>query len=526
MRTLPGTVLAAAFAALLPGAPAARGAGDQDFDSIRKEFPSRVSAEDDPEARALLVGRLAQFGTEDAGRLLMAGLVFLDVRCEGQLREYERLLAELEPLKGVLDVMKDNYKTRTELQRRVMAEESRQRAEAPVFRAFRDALAGLKDAKAVAAAAAQAKREKSWRVRALAGEGIARNPGATALEASLRALKDPDGRVRGAVLGALAGRKEPEVVDAAIAGLKDAAWPVRKAAADALGASESPRAVRPLIEALGAEEGRLRDDFRDTLRKMTGQNFDSEPEPWKAWYLENREDFEGPSPKAALFGAFKSKDAGRKKGVYGIESRSRRIVFVIDTSGSMKDPLAGAKPVEGTPTGLTPEEEEELHATKIDIAKRELRRAIKALEPDALFDIVSFDSSVIRWKPGMVKADQATKNEATTFVRGLEASGGTWTYGALHEAFQVAGIGVTDKNYDPSVDTIYLISDGAPTDDSMEKPTYMEPKIILDAVREWNPLGKVVIHAVAIDVKAAGGRFIDFMKRLAAENGGQYTQRG
>ena len=213
--------------------------------------------------------------------------------------------------------------------------------------------------------------------------------------------------------------------------------------------------------------------------------------------------------------------APEKKSVYGIESRSRRILFIIDTSGSMKEKIAQAK---GTITGPDADSDE-LNMTKIEIAKKHLRNSIRALEPEASFNIISFGTHVIRWKEQMVKGDMTTKNEAYTFVRDMEAAGGTWAYGALQEAFRLGGMGILDKHYDPVVDTVYFISDGAPTNNDMDKPEFQDPEEILAAVREWNRLGKMVIHAVAIDPKAGGGTFIGFMKKLAAENGGQYAQK-
>ena len=226
---------------------------------------------------------------------------------------------------------------------------------------------------------------------------------------------------------------------------------------------------------------------------------------------------------ARFFGAFKGRTAPPdKKSVYGIESRSRRILFIIDVSGSMKEILKSSK---GTPTGLNPEDYEELNATKIDIAKKELKRAVKSIEVDAWFNIIAFSTNIVLWKEKMVRGDMSTKNEAFAFVSDMEAAGGTWAYGAFQEAFRIGGIGVLDKNYDPAVDTIYFISDGAPTDNDMDKPQLQDPEVVLAAVHEWNKVGKMVIHTVAIDPRAGGSTFIDFMKKLAHQNGGEYTQR-
>ena len=76
------------------------------------------------------------------------------------------------------------------------------------------------------------------------------------------------------------------------------------------------------------------------------------------------------------------------------------------------------------------------------------------------------------------------------------------------------------------MDTIFLLSDGMPTDQSFPTSKAMEPEKILRAVRTWNKLTKVVIHAIAIDPNTQGASFIRFMKDLATQNGGQYTERG
>ncbi len=513
-----------ALAALLAGAP--RAIAEKDFDALRREFPGVVGADGDSAARVAAVKEVAALGTADAAKLLVVGLAALDTRCDAERTAFEKLLRNFEEVNVPLDVMKDDFKTRTEMQNRIMAAEARQRQDRVVYDAFRDALAGLRDGAALAAANTAARKEKSWMLREVVAEGTAANAGSsTALELSLRWSREKDSRLRAASLRGWKGRKEPEIVAEAEKALADGDWPVRLAAAQALAAVAEPRVLRPLIEALGREDGRLRDDLRDLLRGLTGMNFDADPQTWQQWYNDNRDVLEGEGPKSALFGAFKAKGGEpEKKSVYGIESRSRRIVFIIDTSGSMKDPLA-TDAGKGTATGLTAEEEEERRSSKIEIAKRELKRAIRGLEADARFNIISYGTHVIRWKKEMVKADMPTKNEAYAFVRDMQAAGGTYTYGALQEAFHIGGLGVTDKNYDPTVDTIYLISDGAPTDNDMDRPQYIDPQIILDGVREWNRIGRVVIHAVAVDSKAAGGRFVDFMKKLAAENGGQYTQR-
>jgi hypothetical protein len=153
-----------------------------------------------------------------------------------------------------------------------------------------------------------------------------------------------------------------------------------------------------------------------------------------------------------------------------------------------------------------------------------LKQAIRALEEDTLFNIVVFNHSVKRFQASMLKADQDGKNQAYLMINDLQPVGATYTLGALKEAFTMAGRGVSDKAYDPGVDTIFLLSDGAPTDGDIDKAKPMDGDVILDAVAEWNALSRVQIHTIAIDPSIGSGGFIKFMKSLAARNNGSYTE--
>jgi uncharacterized protein YegL len=158
--------------------------------------------------------------------------------------------------------------------------------------------------------------------------------------------------------------------------------------------------------------------------------------------------------------------------------------------------------------------------TKIDVAKAELRRAVKSLPKEAVFGIITFNHGVYPWQPKMVPATEENKEAAFTHIKDLVASGSTYVDGALRLAFKIAGMGAYDKHYPGvGVDTIILLTDGAPTDNAEPDAKLMEPKEILEHVREWNSQKRVKIHCIGID-RIQG---IDFLKKLAAENGGTYV---
>ena len=72
-----------------------------------------------------------------------------------------------------------------------------------------------------------------------------------------------------------------------------------------------------------------------------------------------------------------------------------------------------------------------------------------------------------------------------------------------------AGPGAADKNYKSSVDTVFFLSDGAPSDRNEDE--------ILDEILARNRLRKIKIHVVAIINYS-----VRFLRLLAEQNGGTY----
>ena len=155
--------------------------------------------------------------------------------------------------------------------------------------------------------------------------------------------------------------------------------------------------------------------------------------------------------------------------------------------------------------------------SKIESAKKELTRALKGFDKKGKFNVIVFNDLVKKWKDQMVPATKAMKASAIAFIANLEAASSTNIYDAIHAAFEVAGMGSRDKHYNPGADTIFLLSDGSPPTPDGKSDDWMK---IIRAVREWNSLKKVTIHAIGI-----GGHNVTFMSTLARENGGKYTSR-
>ena len=107
----------------------------------------------------------------------------------------------------------------------------------------------------------------------------------------------------------------------------------------------------------------------------------------------------------------------------------KNVVFVVDTSGSMKE-----------------------HG-KMARARAALRYCIERLNPKDRFNIIRFSSDVERFRDGFVGADEA-RREALDFVDGLEAAGGTAIHAALLDALALD---------DAERPIVVFVTDGRPT---------------------------------------------------------------
>jgi len=175
---------------------------------------------------------------------------------------------------------------------------------------------------------------------------------------------------------------------------------------------------------------------------------------------------------------------------FGIRIVSHRVIFIIDVSGSMNELLRSEYVgKQGRP--------------RIDVAKEELIHCIDALEPQSLFNVISFSSDVDHWLDGgIAEYTKSNKDEAKKFTGALGAGGGTNIYGAIETAFA-----------DPDVDTIFFLSDGEP---SVGEVT--DQVVIRERVKQWNEHRGIVIHTIAV-----GGSF-QVLEWLALDSGGTHRK--
>lgn len=295
--------------------------------------------------------------------------------------------------------------------------------------------------------------------------------------------RDGPAPVRAAAIDSAAAHRLDE--KALLAAASDSHRIVKLAAARALARLDVADAVPAIIDALEGE-GPLKHELNEALVLLTGVDKKGDHGAWKAWWEEGGKEAERPpreEREAALERVWDP--PGTRAEFYGVPVVSRRVLFLIDVSASMGE------------------------RGKLASAREELRRALAALPADAKFGVIAFDVDAERWSEQMSPATKENREAVLSWLEEMEPEEGTNILNGLTDAFRMAG--VNQKRL--VADTVYLVTDGR---QSLGKPDYL-----LRRIGERNPYGKVIIHTVSIGKDADR----EFLRRLAAENGGTYAEK-
>lgn len=259
-------------------------------------------------------------------------------------------------------------------------------------------------------------------------------------------------------------------------------FPFRRAAVQALARVRKKEAVTALIDVLEMAQGEVRADIVRFLASISGLQFGADQVAWKNWWKTNQAAFKFPELP---------KDRGEiargpvLKGLpayYGLPLYGSRLVFVLDTSASMR-------------------------GARIDAAKRELVNAIKELPAGVSFNIVVFNGGVGAWQRQLVQAADESKKAAAQFVLQQDLGPLTASYDALETALSF------------DAEAIYFLTDGAPVGGKITKPAE-----IVDVITKMNRYRRMTINSIGIGVGQPGNLFDAFLKALATENFGDYRR--
>ena len=299
---------------------------------------------------------------------------------------------------------------------------------------------------------------------------------------------------------ALARSRTAEAIPLLFGLLEDKDWSVRAEALMHVTELRRKDSVPLLIERLAVENPRLRPDVHSALRILTGFDHGPLPDRWRAWWEGEGEAFALPSYAEAATAEDQRRNAGVVGGTktdhfYGEQIQSERVCFVLDISGSMELPMGIKDNDASTARPGAP--------TRMEAAKKELAKVVRVLPDGTLFNIIFFETKVIALNETLVRMSKGMRQKSLRFISDQFAIGSTALYPAIKLAFD-----------DPLVDTIYFLSDGAPTEGEIT-----DIAEIREEVRRWNSARHVRIHGIAV------GQDSTLLQWLTKDTGGTYLRR-
>jgi Mg-chelatase subunit ChlD len=201
---------------------------------------------------------------------------------------------------------------------------------------------------------------------------------------------------------------------------------------------------------------------------------------WQKWWSREGASFK---PREVL-AVMPERNADKQTVSYwNVPVRSDRVSFIVDVSGSMAKPF-------GTGSG-----------TRLTEAKRQLTDVLGRLPKKAKINIITFADSAQSLFPKLQALGKKQHKAAAAHIKEIFAKGTTNVHDALEAAFA-----------DRDVDTIFLLTDGRPSDGPVVDPT-----ALADEVARWNVSRSIVIHTIAIGAKSP------FLARLAKDSGGEHS---
>lgn len=261
----------------------------------------------------------------------------------------------------------------------------------------------------------------------------------------------------------------------------DAAHAVRAQAIDILASCGTKSACLALVERMEKESSlRLRWRIVFALQRLSGSDLDLKPAIWRQW-AEGLTDAWRPATDGAA-----PKRERKEQGttvVMGLPVLSERVAILVDFSGSTWEKRADGK-------------------TRKQVLDGELASALEQLTPQTKFNLIPYTNAPIPWEKALVPASKENVARALEFFGKCNASG----KGNVWDAFELAFA-------DPEVDTILVLTDGAPTGGHR-----WHLELMKELFAEKNRFRKLALDAVLVDAS----RFLqERWTALCESNGGQ-----
>jgi hypothetical protein len=272
-----------------------------------------------------------------------------------------------------------------------------------------------------------------------------------ATEKAMRTARDPD--LRSALVAARArqgGETRPRLLRSWLNGSDDA---MARAAVRAIELIDEPWTFDALHDRIESARGRLREECIAAIARRNGAEPDNE----------GHIDF------------------------YGIRSRSRRVLFCIDVSYSMRFPM----------DGMGGKREPRRRRTL-----RELTRTLESIPEGVEFNVLNFSSTQTPLWRKLRPADAETRKKALEFARTAPLEPGTNIYRAFEFALR------------SGADTVFFLTDGEPSTGLL-----IDSAQLIDEIRARNEFGTLRIHCIGL----SRDQNSELLYNLARSSGGRFT---
>ncbi|MCZ6598202.1 MAG: VWA domain-containing protein, partial [Planctomycetota bacterium] len=257
---------------------------------------------------------------------------------------------------------------------------------------------------------------------------------------------------------------------------------------------DAQRAAPILIESLavwtrrleaGGGSKRIQHEIVLELRRISGRSIGAHTERWTMWWKAVRE--------GRVETVEDTLDAGgsvTQSTFFGLNPVTDRVIFVIDRSGSMKSAFG---------TG---------GRSRYQEAVEQMLTFVERLGQETRFSVTLFSHDGVRWKPGLVRANDSNLNGARRWLESKQPDGGTMLRAGIDTALDLDRTGRIDLER-IEADTVIVLCDGA----TSEGRAWVEPWL-----ERANDAAQLVFHCVQI------GRFGDgTLEDLAAGTGGDFV---
>lgn len=175
---------------------------------------------------------------------------------------------------------------------------------------------------------------------------------------------------------------------------------------------------------------------------------------------------------------------------YGQQFEGDGIFYVIDKSYSMRD------------------------SGELAIAQREVTRNIQEFSDRVQFGLVFFDSNVVKFPANgqPAEASPGLKSAACSFVMSVVGASGSCCQKGLGEGLKMANLAT------PKRKTLIYVGDGGGTCGG-DEAAYLKAALAQVTAQNYQ---RIQINCIGVLQPSTLG--VDFMKKLAAMNGGTYTR--